>query len=95
MALLGVWWTAGPGDKSTTGMKDDTYTFNADGTFTFNVGADFEIFGKGMLLKLILVDLEIRHLMEIMMLKTFLSLKMMLIISQVLGILLHLEEKKL
>ena len=20
----GVWWTAGPGDKSTTGMKDDT-----------------------------------------------------------------------
>ena len=37
-----------PGDKSTTGMKDDTYTFNADGTFTFNVGADFEIFGKGL-----------------------------------------------
>jgi len=47
----GVWWTAGPGDKSTTGMKDDTYTFNADGTFTFNVGADFEIFGKGYALE--------------------------------------------
>ena len=45
------WWTAGPGDKSTTGMKDDTYTFNADGTFTFNVGADFEIFGKGYALE--------------------------------------------
>ncbi len=43
----GIWWTAGPGDKSTTGMKDDVYTFNADGTFTFDVGADFEIFGKG------------------------------------------------
>jgi len=46
-ATTGVWWTAGPGDKSTTGMKDDVYTFNADGTFTFDVGADFEIFGKG------------------------------------------------
>ena len=43
----GVWWTAGPGDKSTTGMSDDTYKFNADGTFTFNVGSAFEIFGKG------------------------------------------------
>ena len=46
-ATTGVWWTAGPGDKSTTGMNDDDYTFNADGTFTFDVGADFEIFGKG------------------------------------------------
>ena len=33
-ATTGVWWTAGPGDKSTTGMSDDTYKFNADGTFT-------------------------------------------------------------
>ena len=46
-ATTGVWWTAGAGDKSTTGMKDDLYTFHADGTFTFDVGADFEIFGKG------------------------------------------------
>ena len=50
-ATTGVWWTAGPGDKSTTGMKDDVYTFNADGTFTFDVGADFEIFGKGYALE--------------------------------------------
>jgi len=46
-ATTGVWWTAGPGDKSTTGMSDDTYKFNADGTFTFDVGANSEIFGKG------------------------------------------------
>ena len=50
-ATTGVWWTAGPGDKSTTGMNDDRYTFNSDGTFTFDVGADFEIFGKGYALE--------------------------------------------
>ena len=50
-ATTGIWWTAGAGDKSTTGMKDDLYTFHADGTFTFDVGADFEIFGKGYALE--------------------------------------------
>ena len=50
-ASSGIWWTAGPGDKSTTGMNDDVYTFNSDGTFTFDVGADFEIFGKGYALE--------------------------------------------
>jgi len=92
--LESVWWTAGPFDKSTTGMNDDRYTFNADGTFTFDVGADFEIFGKGYALETDFGGLRIREpvSVEITMLRIFLLHKKMLIKFQVHGTLLHQVE---
>ena len=79
-ATTGVWWTAGPGDKSTTGMKDDVYTFNADGTFTFDVEVQIsKSLERVMLLKLILEVYVIRSQMVTTTLKTSLLLKKMLI----------------
>lgn len=34
------WWSAGPGEKSDTGLFDNEYTFYPDGTYEFNVGPD-------------------------------------------------------
>jgi len=48
-AVSGVWWSAGPYDKQTTGMYDDVYTFstyNNGGTFTHDTGLDQQVFGK-------------------------------------------------
>lgn len=45
----GVWWSANPYDKETTGMYDDRYTFSAynnGGTFSHDTGAGGEVFGK-------------------------------------------------
>ena len=48
-ATSGVWWSANPYDKETSGMYDDRYTFsryNSGGTFNHDTGADGEVFGK-------------------------------------------------
>jgi hypothetical protein len=34
------WWTAGPNEKSATGLYDDRVTFKSDGTYIYNPGPD-------------------------------------------------------